>query len=90
MNSKINLEDLVPIAAFLNEDCDGSFLNASRHLCHSIYLFQFVPEDDPVSARARTNTATLLWKLKEAMLQCWFAQMKQANAGKGWQFVPMD
>lgn len=90
MNPQIKAEDLAPVAEFLNEECDGSFLKVSRHLCHSIYMFQFLPDDDPISAEARSNTAAILWKLKEAMMDCWFAQMKKANGGKGWQFVKMD
>lgn len=89
MNPKIKAEDLGPISEFLNEDCDGNLLTASRHLNYAVYLFQFVPDDDAISARARTNTAIMLWKLKEAFMSAWFQQMKREHQG-GWDFVKMD
>lgn len=89
MLPKIKASDLEPIAEFLNEDCDGNLLTALRHLNHSVYLFHYLPDDDAISVRARNNTAALLWKLKEAMMDAWFQQMKREHGG-GWNFVKMD
>ena len=83
MLSKIQVEELGPVATFLNDDCEGDLQRVSRHLSHCLYLLHHLPEDS-VSKVALQNTCWFLWQLKEALVECWYRQLSRSN------FVPME
>ena len=79
MLSKIQAGELGPVAAFLNDDCESDLLRVSRHLSHCLYLLHHLPED-AVSRISLQNTCWFLWRLKEALVECWYRKLATSTS----------